>query len=108
MNRESSAADMLHAAVRPSKTVSTANRIAVEPSERQTVEPPKRQKKAKQKLRYTIDLEPDERRALRVFAFDHGVDASAVIKAVIRLLEHDVVVSDRVLDVLGNASRPKA
>jgi predicted GIY-YIG superfamily endonuclease len=29
--------------------------------------------------KYTIDLEPDERRALRVFAFDHGVDASAVI-----------------------------
>jgi hypothetical protein len=55
-----------------------------------------------------IELEPDERRALRVFAFDHGVDASAVIKAVIRLLENDVVVSERVLDVLGGSSRPKA
>ena len=50
--------------------------------------------------RYTIDLTPDERRFVRLWAFDNGVDAAAVFRVLLRRLEHDPELADKVLDDL--------
>ncbi len=54
-------------------------------------------------IRYSIDLEPDQHRFLRRYAFDAEIDASVVLRTVIRLLEHDVALSERVLDEARSA-----
>jgi hypothetical protein len=51
-------------------------------------------------MRYTLDLAPEARRKLHVFALDNGVPRHAeVMRTLIDLLD-DPVVSDRVLDRL--------
>lgn len=51
-------------------------------------------------MRYTIDLTPEDRRKLHIFALDNGIaQKAAVVRTLIGLLE-DPVVSDRVLDRL--------
>ena len=60
-----------------------------------------RPERRKATTRYTIDLAPDERRALRTVAFEHDTDASVVIRALIRLLR-DPLVYDAVRDELSS------
>lgn len=55
-------------------------------------------------MRYTLDLEPEERRKLVEFALDHGFSRHAVIMRTLISLLDDPLVSDRVLDRL----QPKA
>lgn len=50
--------------------------------------------------RYTIDLTPHERRFVRLWAFENGVDAAAVFRVLLRRLEHDPALADQVLDDL--------
>ncbi|MDR0358431.1 MAG: hypothetical protein LBJ87_03060, partial [bacterium] len=50
--------------------------------------------------RYTIDLTPHERRFVRMWAFENGVDAAAVFRVLLRRLEHDPALADQVLDDL--------
>lgn len=58
--------------------------------------------------RYTIDLTPHERRFVRMWAFENGVDAAAVFRVLLRRLEHDPALADQVLDDLQHvrAERP--
>lgn len=47
-------------------------------------------------VHFTVDLEVELHRALRLFAIDHRTDGSEVIRALIGLLE-DPVIADRVI-----------
>jgi hypothetical protein len=56
-------------------------------------------------MRYTIDFTPEERRALRAWADDHLItNNSEIIRALIRLLERDPVLSDRVLEEIARGA----
>lgn len=49
-------------------------------------------------IRYTIDLTPEEHRALHLFAYDNGLDIKRVLRAFVRLLDHDASLTERVLE----------
>jgi hypothetical protein len=51
-------------------------------------------------IRYAVLLPRQQHRSLRQYAFDHDVDASQVIRALLTLLERDPALSDRVLDLV--------
>jgi hypothetical protein len=52
---------------------------------------------AERKVRFTLDLTRQQHRFLRRFAFDAEVDASAVLRALLALLEEDERLAKRVL-----------
>ena len=49
-------------------------------------------------IRYTIDLTPEEHRALHLFAYDNGLDIKRVLRAFVRLLDREAALTERVLD----------
>jgi hypothetical protein len=49
------------------------------------------------KVRVTVDLARDQHRFIRRFAFEADVDASAVLRALLSLLEEDTALAERVL-----------
>jgi hypothetical protein len=51
-------------------------------------------------IRYAVLLPRQQHRSLRQYAFDHDVDASQVVRALLTLLDHDPALSDRVLDLV--------
>lgn len=52
-------------------------------------------------VRVTVDLEPELHRSLRIFALDERTDASEVVRALIELLD-DELVRGAVVDRLGS------
>ena len=50
------------------------------------------------RVRYTLDLSPEQHRALKRFAFDAEADASAIVRALLAELGSDPVLARRVLD----------
>ena len=65
----------------------------------QAVEPPAAQGRPRQRerrVRYTLDLDRSQHRFLRQFALDAEVDASAVMRALLRLLAEDEALAKRV------------
>lgn len=56
------------------------------------------------RVRYTIDLVRPQHRFLKRFALEQDADVSAVLRAVLRLMEHDPVFADRVVDELVSSS----
>lgn len=48
--------------------------------------------------RYTLDLEAEQHRFLRLFALQNGIQASLVMRALLYLLETDVNIANRVID----------
>ena len=51
-------------------------------------------------MRYTLDLDRSQHRFLRQFALDAEVDASAVMRALLRLLAEDAALAERVRSML--------
>jgi hypothetical protein len=49
------------------------------------------------KVRVTVDLAREQHRFIRRFAFEADVDASAVLRALLSLLEEDPALAERVL-----------
>lgn len=80
----------------PGDTVASPDSSAVAQSPRRAAEAAPRRKPGT--MRYTIDLTPEERRKLHMFALDNGLSRhAAVMRTLIDLLD-DPAVSDRVLD----------
>ena len=52
------------------------------------------------RIRYTIDLDGRLHRVLKLYALDAGVNASEVIRALLRLLEQDPALAERVHELL--------
>ncbi len=50
------------------------------------------------RVRYTLDLSPEQHRALKRFAFDAEADASAIVRALLAELGSDPALARRVLD----------
>lgn len=50
------------------------------------------------RVRYTLDLSPEQHRALKRFAFDAEADASAIVRALLAELGSDPALAGRVLD----------
>lgn len=53
--------------------------------------------------RYTMNLPPDEWRSLRIAAADAGVDASVLMRELLRLLVEDQAVRRRVFAAVGRS-----
>ncbi len=58
------------------------------------VAPPARERR----VRYTLDLSPEQHRSLKRFAFDAEVDASAIFRVLLAELGRDPALATRVLD----------
>ncbi len=58
------------------------------------VAPPARERR----VRYTLDLSPEQHRFLKRFAFDAEVDASAIFRMLLTELGRDPALAARVLD----------
>ncbi len=50
------------------------------------------------RVRYTLDLSPEQHRALKRFAFDAEADASAIVRTLLAELGSDPALARRVLD----------
>jgi len=50
------------------------------------------------RVRYTLDLSPEQHRALKRFAFDAEADASAIVRVLLAELGRDPALARRVLD----------
>jgi len=48
------------------------------------------------RIRYTLDLSPEQHRFLKRFAFDAEVDASAIVRALLTELDRDFALAERV------------
>lgn len=57
------------------------------------------------RTRYTLDLSREQHRFLKLFAVDAEVDASAVLRALLRVLEADSILATRVSDMARASSR---
>jgi len=57
------------------------------------VAPPPRERR----IRYTLDLSPEQHRSLKRFAFDAEVDASAIVRVLLAELGRDHQLAERVL-----------
>lgn len=62
----------------------------------------RRQRASARAVHYTIDLDPELHRSLRIYALERRVDASAIIRALLELLDQDQV-ADLVDDRLDRA-----
>jgi len=60
----------------------------------------RRPKEARKVTRYTLDLEQQQHMHLRLFALQHGVEASRICRTLLYLLESDPKIAERVLDEL--------
>jgi hypothetical protein len=52
--------------------------------------------------RYTLDLDQEQHRFLRLFALQNGVQASLVMRSLLFMLETDINVANRVIDLIFN------
>ena len=56
------------------------------------VTPPARERR----IRYTLDLSPEQHRFLKRFAFDTEVDASAIVRVLLTELDSNLALAERV------------
>lgn len=56
-----------------------------------------KQEEAARRVRYTLDLTPEQHRFLKRFAFDAETDASVVMRALLALLQNDEKLAQRIL-----------
>jgi hypothetical protein len=66
-----------------------------------------RQNAPRKVLRYTLDLEAQQHQFLKLFAIQHGVVGSKVMRTMLYLLEADKVFADRVLNEVFSAADPE-
>lgn len=67
----------------------------------------RRPKEARKVTRYTLDLETQQHRFLRLFAIQHDVEASKVMRTLLWLLEADPTLQARVIDELFADDEPE-
>lgn len=68
-----------------------------------SVRQPERPSETARRVRYTVDLDRDQHRFLRIYAIKAGVDASVVIRSLLQLLQDDPELSSRVQEQLQKA-----
>lgn len=49
-------------------------------------------------VRFTLDLDPEQHRFLKLYSLENGVKASVILRALVYLLEVDEAISNRVID----------
>lgn len=57
------------------------------------------------RVRFTLDLEPEQHKSLKRFALEADADASEVMRALLMLLQNDTQVRNAVLTALSNSAR---
>ncbi|MBC9705820.1 MAG: hypothetical protein H9W81_12785 [Enterococcus sp.] len=49
-------------------------------------------------VRFTLDLDPEQHRFLKLYSLENGVKASVILRALVYLLEVDETIANRVID----------
>lgn len=82
-----------------STTTGTDEAFVSSPTRPQTVSRhANRPRAARRVTRYTLDLDQEQHRFLRLFALQNGIQASLVMRALLYLLETDINIANRVID----------
>jgi len=78
----------------------TATREATAPMSMPASSVPMTAAASSRRIRFTLDLSPEQHHALKRFALDSEVDASLIARALLTLLETDDTIGERVRELV--------